>query len=254
MNQDLTSKPPSLAGTASGAHGQYAPASLTQEQFNFFSELLESKTGIVLPLDKANMMENRLKQRLSKLKLNSYAAYQQYLQQDLSHREMSEFINTLTTNKTEFFRESCQFEHLCNEIRSLQTDSVFIWSAACSTGEEVYSLSIACENLQLQGHDFHYRILGTDIDTQCLSSATQGIYQHEHLHNVSRMDKHRYFCHQGTHNQEDFVIAKELRRFVKYRQHNLIDYNDNLPMEFNFIFLRNVLYYFSMQTAAKIVK
>ncbi|MCJ8339636.1 MAG: hypothetical protein MJK10_14295 [Pseudomonadales bacterium] len=58
----------------------------------------------------------------------------------------------------------------------------------------------------------------------------------------------------GTHNKQDFVIAKELRRFVKFRQHNLIDYNDNLPMEFNFIFFRNVLYYFCKQTAAKIVK
>jgi len=254
MDQHLTSKYNSSAKPASGSRSLYGPLPLTQQQFTFFSELLESKAGIVLPADEINMMENRLKQRLVQLKLNSYAEYEQYLQQDLSPLEMREFINTFTTNETEFFRERCHFEQLRSAICALQTDSVSIWSAGCSSGEEVYSLAIACENLQLQGQDFHYQILGTDIDAQCLSSASQGIYQKEQLHKVSRMDKHKYFCQKGTRNGEEYVVSKELRRFVKFRAHNLIDYKDHLPIDFNFIFLCNVLYSFSKQSAAKIVK
>ncbi len=242
------------SGSASSVH--YAgPAPLSPKEFDYFSRKILSQAGIVITRDKISMLEGRLRKRLKALGLSHYSEYQRVLNQDASGRELGLFVNSLTTNKTEFFREPFHFEHLQEVLqRQVNADPVYIWSAACSSGEEVYSLAILCENLKLDYPLFDYRILGTDINTERLLMSEDGLYENQDILNVPPMDQQKYFEVATNTYNNSIKVNPRLRQRVKFRQYNLIDDNHNLALNFNFIFLRNVLFYFSKETAEKIVR
>lgn len=187
---------------------------LSLNEFDSFNLLLQKQSGISICRNKILMLEARLKTRLLALKLASYSEYEQYLRLDLGGRELQLFINALTTNKTEFFRE------------------------------EVYTLAILCEELRLYMPQFDYRILGSDIDTQCVQVSKNGIYEKEKLLNVRHSHQNNYFQMFRSPAETRFRVGNKLRRRVKFIQHNLVEFEEVIPIEFNIIFLRNVLYFF----------
>ena len=248
----------SNGGVKSSVSNHNQPPSLSHKEFEYFSQLIHTRAGIFVPKHKIGMIEGRLVKRLRLLGLNDFSQYIQYLNQDSGGKEFEFFVNALTTNKTEFFREKVHFDHLKGALeRQDKQDDVFIWSAACSSGEEVYSLAMLCEELRLDLPAFDYRILGTDIDTERLKMSATGIYEKSSMVNTPPIYHQKYMepvNHTNGSNYSNFKVAAKLRRRVKFRQHNLIDFDDTFPINFNFIFLRNVLFYFSKENAEKIVR
>ncbi|MEE8058609.1 MAG: protein-glutamate O-methyltransferase CheR [Pseudomonadales bacterium] len=238
----------------SAPRASHGTLSLTRKEFEFFCELIHDHAGIDIASDKVLMVEGRLSKRLRALGLSTFAEYGQYLKGHLSSKEFEFFINTLTTNKTEFFREDFHFDYLQKILaQQAKFDTAYIWSAACSSGEEVYSLAMVCEELREVNPSFDYKILGTDIDTEHIQMSEHGIYDRAHIANLPPLYQQKYFELSGQKGCGRIRVGAQLRGHVKFRKHNLIDYQDKIPVTFNVIFVRNVLFYFNKETTAKIV-
>lgn len=228
----------------------------TDSEYNWFREHLLSKTGIALGDGKQLLMEGRLSPRLYALGLTSYGAYLRHLKADKGRSELRHFVDALTTNMTSFFREDDQLHH-AREVweKKLRSETVFVWSAACSSGEEVYSLAMLLEESRGKLHNFDYRILGTDIDTQCLARARRGVYEEQTMSNLPVELRKKYFSDAVSVNPERFCIDESLKSRTKFRNMNLItDGGRSLPLTFHFIYLRNVLIYFEPPTIAQIIR
>lgn len=228
---------------------------LTPGEFNYFRGLLEQQAGIHIVRGKMEMLQGRLRKRLRALDLSSYTQYQSYLQEHAKGEEFQLFVNTLTTNKTEFFREEFHYDYLQKSLQQRQESfPVYIWSAACSSGEEAYSLAILCEELKLELNSFNYRILATDIDTNMLRISETGVYEKDQLAKMPARYQQKYFELCSGPDDPHVRVNARLKRWVKFRQHNLIDYTTAPPIKFNIIFVRNVLFYFPKKTTKKIVQ
>ena len=237
---------------------------LRRTEFQAFRELIYRQTGITLADNRLQLVESRLRKRLRKLGLTSYRRYFDYLQdQDSNGSEMQEMINRVTTNKTDFFREEHHFEYLQKTVfpeiirqaeAGLRPPSLRIWSAACSTGEEPYSLAMTVQEsfAHLSGWDI--RILATDIDTQVLSTAESGIYHEEKAETVSRDFLQKYFLKGSGEHAGHVMIRPELAAAITFRQLNLMDSQWPVNTRFDAIFCRNVLIYFDNDTQDQLMR
>ncbi len=228
---------------------------LTRQEFQYFARLIADSTGITIEDDKTSMMQGRLNKRLRALGLSTYSDYQQYLSKSPKRKEeMQHFVNALTTNKTEFFREALHFEVLVDAISNRPSrEMIYVWSGASSTGEEIYSIAMTLEELIDKGVIGDYRVLATDIDTQCLKTAQMGVYNRSEMGDVPAMYIQKYFkMHKGVRNG-DLEILPRLKNKIKFRQYNLVNPETNIDVKFDFIFLRNVLFYFTKPTAQMVV-
>ncbi len=245
----------SATDTSPGHHDySHGVAPLSPAEFDFFSRLILSKTGIEIKREKIGLMESRLRKRLTALKLDGYAQYKKMLSGDHAGREVGFFVNSLTTNKTEFFREQFHFETLRESLKQhYRHKTVYIWSAACSSGEEVYSLAMLCESIIKEDPAFDYKILGSDIDSDRVKSSTEGIYEADALSNMPKFQIQKHFTRTKVQGETLYRVGEPYRRNVKFMQHNLIDCSSRIPLTFDYIFLRNVLFYFSKNTAEKVV-
>ncbi|MGE3261794.1 MAG: protein-glutamate O-methyltransferase CheR [Bacteriovoracia bacterium] len=222
---------------------------LSAKEFSYFSGLLRQVAGIHLAPAKMQLLQGRLRQRVLSLGLKSFAEYQHRLAA-LSNGdpELQEFVNLLTTNKTEFFRECGHFEFLA-QVLAQRNSPVRIWCAASSTGEEPYTLAILLHHLGVAD----FEIFASDIDTEVLSVAASAVYSREKLREIPEEYQKTAFDF-GTKGIEDWMRVKPaIRRRVKFGQHNLID--PRLPANglFDFVFCRNVLIYFTPETCEQIM-
>ncbi|MGF1708234.1 protein-glutamate O-methyltransferase CheR [Enterovibrio baiacu] len=229
-------------------------AGMTPEEFGFFSALIFEHVGIKLENEKRSMLEMRLYKRLSALQLRSFHQYMQVLQQDTNGTELVAFTNLVTTNKTSFFREQRHFDVLRRDILAQpKTEKTFIWSAACSSGEEAFSLAMQCESIKGEQPHFDYRILATDVDTQRLEMCANAEYTDEQRTDIPTLFQHQ-FVERVMHKGNTFTVAERLKQNIKFRQHNLIHYPEKFGIQFHYIFLRNVLFYFPRSTGEKVVR
>jgi chemotaxis protein methyltransferase CheR len=243
-------------------------------EFKIFRELIHRKTGIWLRDGKQAMLAGRLSKRLRHHGMTDFATYAAYVArvQD-DGKELAEIINCVTTNKTSFFREMHHFEFL---MRTLvpelvagaalgRTRKIRIWSAACSTGEEPYSIAISLlealktshgpgpvasslgQSLSLPG-GWQIEVVASDVDTVVLATAAQGIYDRESLEDVPTAMQTRYFL-KGKGNMVGQVrVKKEVAQLVKFQRINLMDTQWALEGKFDAIFFRNALIYFNRET------
>lgn len=241
--------PPPLSARAAGAPGAL---SLSPADFRTLAKLIHDEAGIVLGAQKQDMVLRRLSRRMHSLGLRSFREYAKRLQVD-DGGEREHFRNALTTNLTAFFRESHHFDRL-NALFAQRgpTRRLRVWSAACSTGEEPYSIAIcACE---------HYgrvtppvQILATDVDTQVLATARAGVYPLERLKGISEPRRRAYFD-RGTGPNEGLARVREpLRRMVQWQPQNLMAADYAVEGGLDAIFLRNVLIYFDRPTQRTIL-
>lgn len=207
------------------------------------SELL----GVELGTAKRHMVYARLSRRLRELDLPSFTAYLDFLDTPAGVVERQNFANALTTNLTSFFREAHHFEHLEREIQRRPAEDPTrrfrVWSAGCSTGEEAYSIAFVLHSQagMLAGRE--RRILATDIDTDVLERASQGIYKPDRTRTVPmRFQSVPYL----NRRAEGMSIGDPIRDLVVFRTLNLIE---PLPFRapFDVIFCRNVLIYFTIE-------
>jgi chemotaxis protein methyltransferase CheR len=224
---------------------------LRDEDFNALRALVHRVTGISLAESKRNLVYGRLARRLRALGLESFTQYRQVLETDPDGQEMVEFCNAITTNLTSFFRESHHFDYLRTQVLAPLTGQhgrrARIWSAGCSTGEEPYSIAMtACEVLG-DAPRIDLKILATDLDSNVLTRARNGVYTAEHVKGLSAARLARFFTTRDDDEQTAYMIKPAVSRLITFKQLNLMQ---ELPMRgpLDVIFCRNVVIYFDKDT------
>ena len=225
---------------------------LSDSQFRRICQLIYQRAGIVLADHKRDMVYNRLVRRLRVLGIADFGHYLSLLEADQNSPEWQAFINSLTTNLTAFFREGHHFPVLAEHARRRQGE-YRVWSAAASTGEEPYSIAITlADTLGLVPG--RWRVFASDIDTDVLEKARNGIYRLEELKTLSPLQRQRYFL-RGTGPHHGLVrVRQELVNFVDFSSLNLLDRQYAVSGPFDAIFCRNVMIYFDKTTQQEILR
>ncbi len=219
---------------------------LTPGDFRTISDLLEAETGIALNESKAALLYSRLGKRLRALGLTEFGQYCRLLEQQDGAEERGRMMRALTTNVTRFYREPHHFAHLRETVLppllrvAEQGGRVRFWSAACSTGQEPYSIALTILGLLPKASQLDIRVLATDIDTTVLQEAADGVYPAEALTSIPPAPLQRWF----DRTDEGWRAGPDLRRLITFRALNLIK---PFPMKgpFDAIFCRNVVIYFN---------
>ncbi len=228
---------------------------LSDSDFEKFKELIYREAGIHLTEMKKALVQARLTKRIRALGLVSFSDYHRYLL-DNSEEEMVNFINSITTNKTEFFRESKHFEFindfLLPHLEEKRVNRIRIWSAGCSTGEEPYTLAITVLEYFRDRPLPDVKILATDIDTMVLEKGEQGIYREDQLVNMDRELVQRYFLRGKGEDGGLYQVKDFVKKLVFFRRLNL--QIEAYPMKgpFHMIFCRNVIIYFDKDTQKRL--
>jgi chemotaxis protein methyltransferase CheR len=211
--------------------------------------LLKQHTGISLSEAKRSMVYSRLARRLRATGASTFRAYLDALRS--GSPEWEQFVNALTTNLTYFYRESHHFQMLADYFkqRARPGQTLQIWCAAASTGEEVWTIALtAAESFGTLTPPI--QIIATDLDTHVLDQARKGVYREDQIAKVPEAQVRRYFV-QGPPGT--YTVRPELRALVTFRQLNLLDPVWSVRGPFDAIFCRNVLIYFDRVTQLKVV-
>ncbi len=229
---------------------------LTNADLAFVMTLVYKRAGIRLHEGKRELVAARLQKRLRALDLESYKAYIDFLQNDRSGEEMVAFLDAIATNHTSFFREEEHFDLLRSRVvpdlleRSGRS-GLDVWSAACSTGEEPYTLAITLADLLPDGGD-GFRLLASDLSTKALAAARGGVYKIERVKDIP-LDVLRRHFERGMGAQQGLArVAHAVRRRVEFAQLNLLEIGD-LGRRFDIIFCRNVMIYFDHPVQQRVV-
>ncbi len=222
---------------------------MTTEQFNRMSKIIYDRSGIHFPETKKYIIESRLSHRVIELEMEDFDQYISYLTMGpYQMEEFQEMFNRITINETSFFRNEAQLAVFEDQIlpelleaRS-KTKRLRIWSAACSTGEEPFTLAMLLHRtLGVRLSDWRIEILGTDISEKALAVAQEGIYTSYAVRTTPSLMKDRYFKQDGR----NFVLDDTIRSMVNFEKHNL---KDRMAARrhgiWDIIFCRNVLIYF----------
>jgi chemotaxis protein methyltransferase CheR len=224
---------------------------ITQQEFAQFQRFIYEAAGIALSSAKKELVGGRLAKRLEPCQVDSYGAYFRLLKSGSAPAEVQRAIDLLTTNETYFFREEQHFS-LLRELASTargRAQPFRVWSAACSTGEEVYSIAMVLAD-RLQGGA--WEVLGSDISTRVLARARVGHYVLERTTHIPTAYLKR-FCLKGIGAEDGtLLVDRSLRSQVQFLHINL---NEPLPQlgTFDVIFLRNVMIYFNAETKRQVV-
>jgi len=245
---------------------------MDMREFTVFRALIHRETGIWLRDGKEAMLASRLSRRLRHHGMSDFATYFAYVEQarDGGH-ELAELINCVTTNKTSFFREAHHFEFLADTIVPAARaaalrgapKSLRVWSAACSTGEEPYSIAITLLEALAAGQSslhagapssWDIEVVASDIDTAVLATAAQGVYCEASLESVPLALQGKYFL-RGKGNMLGRVRLKpSVASLIKFQRINLMDATWPIESKFDAIFFRNALIYFNQDTQEQFLR
>ena len=225
----------------------------TVRDFECIRKLIYQHAGISLSASKQNMVYSRLARRLRANELDSFEDYLKLLGHG-DAAEWVEFTNSLTTNLTSFFREAHHFPVLAEHIRQRKSrQPIQLWCSASSTGEEAYSMAMTAVEV-FNTFSPPVRILATDLDTNVLATAQQGVYAMERLEKIPQDKLRRFFLKGSGKHAGSARVRKELRDMITFRQINLLD--DAWPVRgpFDAVFCRNVMIYFDKPTQRRILQ
>ncbi|MDH3998389.1 MAG: chemotaxis protein CheR [Desulfuromonadales bacterium] len=237
-------------------------ARLTDRDFARFSSLVYDQCGIKLPPHKRSMLEARLRKRLRALNLQDFEQYAKLIfSKEESAEELVKLIDVVTTNKTDFFREPAHFDFLVDTALPFLLDTfgagldkpLKIWSAGCSTGKEPYTLAMVLSEYRESCPDFRFEILGTDICTDVLDKAVQGIYVAAKADPIPDKLKKKYLLKSKGKEQRKIRIVPELRAMARFRRLNFMDDDFGFSEPFDVIFCRNVIIYFDRPTQERLL-
>ena len=225
---------------------------LTKEDFRQISAILHEDAGIFLSDAKQTLVYSRLTKRLRALGLENFRDYCKLVSSSEGLDERQQMIAALTTNVTSFFREPHHFDHLKNHVLAPKADHVRkggrlrIWSAACSNGQEPYSIAMSILSVIPEAANLDVRVLATDIDQNMIAAGIAGVYSDEAIGAVPKALRDRWFV-PGDRGANAWVVNDTLASLVAFRELNLIG---AWPMKgrFDAIFCRNVVIYFEEKT------
>ena len=229
---------------------------LTDRDMTTIVRLVYEKSGISLHDGKRALVTARLQKLLRRSGLNSFREYIRFLEADKTGEEMTAMLDAIATNHTAFFREPQHFDFLAKVVlpslrQKAEYEPIYAWSAACSSGEEPYTIAMtAFEQFGDQAWRM-LQILGSDLSTKALTKAAAGVYKTDRVDGIPRHLVLKYFdrlpAQPGT-----LRISGALRRVVEFRQLNLLQAAPR-GRHFDFIFCRNVLIYFDRPTQQHVV-
>jgi chemotaxis protein methyltransferase CheR len=234
---------------------------ISSSDYTRLRTLIYDQAGINLGSERKAMLEGRIRRRLKELAIRSYREYCDYLFSGEGLRdELIHLIDVVTTNKTDFFREPRHFEFLTTTAvpeflaSNAARRPLLVWSAACSTGEEPYTLAMVLSEYGLTHPGFAFRMIATDISTTVLKKAGLGIYSTDAVRPVPQSLKVKYLMRGRERGFERVRVVPELRRLIEFRRLNFMDSDYGLPEKFDAIFCRNVIIYFDRPTQQSILK
>jgi chemotaxis protein methyltransferase CheR len=228
-------------------------AELTESQFKMISQLVYQLCGINLKDGKQALVRARLMKRLRALKLPDFETYLNYLGSAGGDHELNCLIDVITTNKTSFFREPEHFNYLRDKVLpELKKNRIRFWSAACSSGEESFSIGIVLRENIADIWSRDVKILATDISTRMLEKARKALYGEEELRDIPPMLLQKYFVRIQESPVRIYRVKENLRDMVRVARLNLME---PWPMKgpFDVIFCRNVMIYFDKPTQQTLI-
>lgn len=218
---------------------------IDQKTFQEFADLIYDKAGIQLGPHKQALVTSRLAKRMRKLGIQDFRSYYEHIRQDKTENELVELLDAISTNVTQFYRESRHFEilkELAQKWEQSGQQRFRIWCAAASSGEEPYTIAITLmESLQ---NTRDAKILATDISTQVLEKARQGIYEKKRLQKVPQQMIGRYFRKVQGGSEESYQVDDPLRSMIQFKRLNLATPPFPMRGPLDAIFCRNVMIYF----------
>jgi len=235
---------------------------MSAKTFNLFSEYIQEELGIKMHQNKQVMLQTRLMKRLRALGIGSYEEYYDYLFSDEGHdSELPYFVHQVTTNKTDFFREPAHFHYMIKHaLPTLIMENSYslrnplrIWSSACSTGEEPYTLAMIMADYAEQYQPVNFSILASDISPTVLQTAARGIYDSSKVDPVPHYMRRKYHLRSKDRKKNLVRIVPELRSKVRFQWVNLKRRTFNINKLMDIIFCRNVIIYFSKATQELVI-
>jgi len=222
---------------------------LTTRQFALFQDLIYRKSGIRMDPSKITLVTNRIRRRLQAKHLTDFDDYYRLVTSPGADEEAQLFLDAITTNETSFFRTPEHFawfqgtflREMVARFRAGQHPrEIRVWSAACSTGEEPYSLAICLFEHRFHWHGCCPSVLGTDISHRALQAASQGVFTKRSVEGMDARRLKRHFS--PSADGGTFEIRPTIRELVAFQRHNLLSPLGQPP--FDCVFLRNVMIYF----------
>lgn len=235
---------------------------LSNETFSRISRFIDIEYGIQLPPSKKVMVESRLQKRLRKLDIKSFSDYADYIFSSEGEKaEMASMVDLITTNKTDFFRESDHFEYLLNnvlpEMSSCSQSGIKspcnVWSCGCSSGEEPYTLAMVLSEFVERSPSFKYRIKGTDVSSEVLAKAKKAIYTEKDIEPVPMQFRRKYLLRSRDNTNHLVKIKPEIQGKVQFEHLNLMDNHYSITGSMDIVFFRNVAIYFAKSTQEEII-
>lgn len=238
-------------------------ATLSPALFNRFTQFIRQCCGIRIDASKQTMLEGRLRKRMRQLLLPTFEDYARYLFNNTEEtaEELIHFLDAVTTNKTEFFREAPHFDYLGTKVlpefkrqhEQQRTRTFRIWCAGCSTGEEAYSLAMLLNNFAEKNPLFSYAVLATDLCKRALETAKAAVYDRDQLEDVPPELRNKYFVTARTGDPGQLRVVAALRETIMFKRFNLMNAAFPIREPLQAIFCRNVMMYFERADREKLV-
>lgn len=227
-----------------------------ENYFDKFKQLVYDNYGIFFSDAKKGLLSSKIKKLMQRNSITSFNEYYNALKSQTNKKLVTEFINEITVNKTEFFRENMHFTFLKNNLpllikknpRIVRNREIRVWCSACSTGQEAYTIAMVLKDL-FQDQLINIKILATDISSKVLEIAQIGKYSITVQTEITPDYLNRYF----TKLNGQYHVAQELKSMITFRKFNLME---TFPFsnQFDIIFCRNVMIYFDVVTQEQLVK
>ncbi|MFM7315511.1 MAG: CheR family methyltransferase [bacterium] len=234
---------------------------MNEQEFERFRTLIYQLAGIRVAPTKQILISNRLRRRLKETGISNFENYYRHLTSPAGKAEVAFFLDAITTNETYFFRDLSQFEWLGGPFLKEMTQAVAkgthtrrlrVWSAASSSGEELYTISIVLREHSDQIGGWRLELLGTDLSQQVLDPARNGIYEERALRLVTAARRSAYF-QQDAGTAGKWKVKADIRALSRWKRHNLM--NPLVGEEpFDVVFLKNVLIYFDNDSKEKVLR
>ena len=231
-------------------------ATLTDQEFELFKDLIYQQVGIRLDAPKKTLLVSRLGKRLRELGLPSYQSYFDCVSGKGGEEELTKLLDLISTNKTDFFREPVHFDFLREVVlpQVEATKALKIWSSASSSGEEPYTIAMTLHDALPDISRWDIKILASDISTRVLAKAAAGIYEEERISQLPKDVVRRFFLKGRGMQAGKFKVRPDVAQLVNFRRINLMDASFPIRSSLDVIFCRNVMIYFDRPTQAKLME
>lgn len=228
---------------------------ITSKEFERFRTLIYGESGIALNEQKQSLLESRLTKRIRELGFETFSQYYDKVTGDSTREEFTRMLDLISTNKTDFFRESKHFDFLRDVIlpELMPQKRIRIWSSACSTGEEPYTIAITLFEGVQNPQAWDFKILASDLSTRVLAKAASGIYDEDRFRGMPPELLSRHFLRGRGESLGRFKVKPHLASMIRFQRLNLMDDCFPIKQPLDLIFCRNVMIYFDRPTQETLV-